>query len=86
MSNVPVARPAASAAKPPPSVHAPVDALRMVRWTETVVIDAVPEEEEPPIPPITIEPVHTVQIAVDESSDVMPIDIAPLQIEPLQGQ
>lgn len=43
-------------------------------------------EEEPLIPPITIEPLATAQIAVDESSGVMPIEIEPLQIEPLLGQ
>jgi hypothetical protein len=57
---------------------------------------AVPPEEESPIPPIAIDPLATVplravpleeaQIAVDVSSGVMPIDIAPLQIEPLLGQ
>jgi hypothetical protein len=41
-------------------------------------------EEEPPIPPIAIEPLVTVQIAV-ENSGVMPIEIEPLQIEPLRG-
>ena len=45
-----------------------------------------PVEEESPIPPITIAPLTMVQIAVDVSSGVMPIDIAPLQIEPLLGQ
>ena len=50
-----------------------------------------PVEEESPIPPIAIEPLATaplgaVQIAVDVSSGVMPIEIAPLQIEPLLGQ
>jgi hypothetical protein len=54
-------------------------------------ITALPPEEESPIPPIAIEPLTTmplraVQIAVDESSGVMPIEIAPLQIEPLLGQ
>jgi hypothetical protein len=48
--------------------------------------DPVPQEEESPIPPIAIEPLVTVQIAGDVSSGVMPIDIAPLQIEPLLGQ
>jgi hypothetical protein len=52
---------------------------------------APPPEEESPIPPIAIEPLATeplgaVQIAVDVSSGVMPIEIAPLQIEPLLGQ
>ena len=43
-------------------------------------------EEESPIPPIAIEPLATVQVAVDASSGVMPIEIEPLQIEPLLGQ
>ena len=57
---------------------------------------APPPEEESPIPPIAIEPLDTVplrevplravQIAVDVSSGVMPIEIEPLQIEPLLGQ
>ena len=45
-----------------------------------------PEEDESPIPLIAIEPLGAVQIAVDVSSGVMPIEIAPLQIEPLLGQ
>ena len=54
-------------------------------------VAAPPAEEEPPIPPIAIEPLSTaplgaVQIAVDVSSGVMPIEIEPLQIEPLLGQ
>jgi len=49
-------------------------------------VTAPPPEEESPIPPIAIEPLTTVQIAVDVSSGVMPIEIAPLQIEPLLGQ
>lgn len=49
-------------------------------------ITALPPEEESPIPPIAIEPLTTAQIAVDVSSGVMPIEIAPLQIEPLLGQ
>ena len=50
------------------------------------------EEEEPLIPPImiepltAIEPLASVQIAVDTSSGVMPIEIAPLQIEPLLSE
>lgn len=42
------------------------------------------EELEPLIPPITIEPLETSLITVD-SSGVMPIEIEPLQIEPLRG-
>jgi hypothetical protein len=50
------------------------------------------EDDEPLIPPITIEPLTaiepltSVQIAVDTSSGVMPIEIAPLQIEPLLSE
>ena len=47
---------------------------------------APPAEEESLIPPIAIEPLTPAQIAVDVSSGVMPIEIAPLQIEPLLGQ
>ena len=43
------------------------------------------EELEPLIPPITIEPLETKLIAVGPSSGVMPIEIEPLRIEPLQG-
>jgi hypothetical protein len=43
------------------------------------------EELEPLIPPITIEPLETRLIVVDTSSGVMPIEIEPLQIEPLRG-
>jgi hypothetical protein len=42
------------------------------------------EEENPLIPPITIEPLSTTRIAVDASAGVTPIEIEPLQIEPLQ--
>ena len=43
------------------------------------------EDEEPVIPPIAIEPLVPTQIVVDTRSGVMPIEIEPLQIEPLQG-
>ena len=43
------------------------------------------EELEPLIPPITIEPLENRLIVVDTSSGVMPIEIEPLQIEPLRG-
>ena len=46
---------------------------------------APPPEEDPPIPPINIEPLATAQIAVNVSSGVIPIEIEPLQIEPLRG-
>jgi hypothetical protein len=50
-----------------------------------------PPDEEPIVPQITIEPLWTpplteVQIAADVRSGVMPIDVEPLQIEPLLGQ
>lgn len=45
-----------------------------------------PEELEPLIPPLTIPLLETKQIAVDTSSGVMPIEIIPLRIEPLQGE
>lgn len=44
------------------------------------------EEVEPLIPPITIPPLETELIVVDASSGVMPIEIEPLRIEPLQGE
>ena len=47
--------------------------------------DAPPEEPAPMIPPITIEPLETKLIAVETGSGVMPIEIEPLQIEPLRG-
>ena len=43
------------------------------------------EELESPIPPIAIPPLETTQIVVDVSSGVMPIEIEPLQMEPLRG-
>ena len=53
-------------------------------------VAAPPQEEEPLIPPIAVEPLQPVQIAVGnpitvESSGVMPIEVAPLQLEPLRG-
>ena len=45
-----------------------------------------PEELEPVIPPLTIEPLETRLLSVDTSSGVMPIEIEPLRIEPLQGE
>lgn len=44
------------------------------------------EELEPLIPPITVPPLETELIVVDVSSGVMPIEIEPLRIEPLQGE
>ena len=47
--------------------------------------DAPPEELAPMIPPIAIAPLETKLIAVETSSGLMPIEIEPLQIEPLRG-
>jgi hypothetical protein len=47
--------------------------------------DAPPEEPAPMIPPIAIEPLETKLITVETSSGVLPIEIEPLQIEPLRG-
>ena len=62
---------------------------RLVRRLADDVAPA-PQEDEPLIPPIAVEPLETVQIAVGnpiavESSGVMPIEIEPLRIEPLRG-
>ena len=51
----------------------------------------LPPDEDPIVPPITIDPLRTpplpeAQIAADVNSGVMPIDVEPLQIEPLLGQ
>lgn len=56
---------------------------------DVAALAQLPAEEEPMIPPIAIEPLVTVQLAVGnsiavESSGVVPIEIKPLQIEPLQ--
>jgi hypothetical protein len=53
-------------------------------------VAAPPQEEESLIPPIALEPLEPAQIAVGnpiavESSGVMPIEVAPLQIEPLRS-
>ena len=48
--------------------------------------EPAPEDLESPIPPIMIPPLETKQIAVDARSGVMPIEIEPLRIEPLQGE
>lgn len=48
--------------------------------------EPAPEDLEPLIPPIMIPPLETKQIAVDARSGVMPIEIEPLRIEPLQGE
>ena len=67
-----------------PIQPAPTEARQFTRRLATLI--PPPAEEESPIPPIAIEPLTTAQIAVDVSSGVIPIEIAPLQIEPLLGQ
>ena len=85
--------------KPPVLVAAPAAPPLMVaadvrRVVATTVLsappamdppDAPPEEPEPMIEPLRIEPLETKLITVDDSSGVMPIEIEPLQIEPLRG-
>ena len=82
-------------APPAPAMIQPEPiAVRQLRRVATVPLPL--PEEEPLIPPITIEPLATVplsavplsavQIAVNESSGPLPIEIEPLQIEPLLGQ
>ena len=63
-----------------------------VRLTRRLADDvaAPPQEEESLIPPIAVEPLDPVQIAVGnpitvDNSGVMPIEVAPLQLEPLRG-
>jgi hypothetical protein len=63
--------------------------LRLTRRLADEVA-APPQEEESLIPPIAVEPLEPVQIAVGnpigvERSGVMPIEVAPLQIEPLRS-
>ncbi|HVG53888.1 MAG TPA: hypothetical protein VM846_05655 [Vicinamibacterales bacterium] len=48
--------------------------------------EPAPEDLEPLIPPLAIPLLETKQIAVDVRSGVMPIEIEPLRIEPLQGE
>ncbi len=52
----------------------------------TATFEPPAEEPEQLIQPITIPALETQQIAVDTSSGVMPIEIVPLRIEPLQGE
>ena len=64
--------------------------VRLTRHLADDVAAPLPEEE-PLIPPIAVEPLEPVQIAVGspitvESSGVMPIEIAPLRLEPLSGE
>ena len=64
------------------------NAARLRRLADDVAV--MPQEEEPVIPPIAVEPLDPVQIAAGnpitvENSGVMPIEVAPLQLEPLRG-
>lgn len=74
----------------PDRVRPPVTSPRVRRLAATFEPPPI-EELEPLIPAITIpqletEPLEIRQIAVDTSSGVMPIEIEPLRIEPLQGE
>lgn len=76
-------------APPAPIVESDTRSVRLARRLADEVA-APPQEEEPLIPLIAVEPVEPVQIAVGnpitvESSGVMPIEVAPLQLEPLRG-
>jgi hypothetical protein len=73
----------------PSAVEQGSQAVRLTRRLADDVA-APPQEEEPLIPPITVEPLEPVQIAVGnlitvESSGVIPIQVEPLQLEPLRG-
>ena len=86
-SNVPTV---ALQANEPAVIQPEPSAPRQLARRRAADVAAAPEEESP-IPPITIEllataPLRAVLIAADVSSGVMPIDIAPLQIEPLLGE
>ena len=72
-----------------PNVESDTRSVRLARRLADDVA-APPQEEEPLIPPIAIEPFEPARIAVAnpitvESSGVMPIEVAPLQLEPLRG-
>ena len=81
-----VAPPASSGGTDGPDQARPTGAPDKARLTALPSTFEPPVEElEPLIPPITIEPLETRLIVVDTSSGVMPIEIEPLQIEPLRG-
>jgi hypothetical protein len=82
----PVIDVALHAPQPTPIQPVPSTSRQFARRPAAEVTAPPPAEEESLIPPITIAPLAPAQIAVDVSSGVMPIDIAPLQIEPLLGQ
>jgi hypothetical protein len=76
----------ARAIQPAAATPSPVRARTAPRRLVLAAEGDVAEDIEPLIDPITIEPIATIQIAIDVSSGVMPIDIEPLRIEPLRGQ
>lgn len=70
-------------------LQADQDSVRLMRRLADEVA-VPPQEEESLIPPIALEPLEPAQIAVGNpitagSSGVMPIEVAPLQLEPLRG-
>ena len=88
--HVPAIQPQASDVPPETAPRAAIQPARTeARQLSRRLADAIappPAEEESLIPPLAIAPLTTTQIAVDMSSGVMPIEIEPLQIEPLLGQ
>ena len=54
-----------------------------VQPSRRVSASIAPVTEEPPIPPLTIEPLAVSQILIVASSSAMPIEIAPLRIDPI---
>ena len=76
-------------APPAPLVESDTRSVRLTRRLADDIA-APPQEEESLIPPIALEPLEPAQIAVGNpitagSSGVMPIEVAPLQLEPLRG-
>ena len=85
-------------APPAPSVESDTRSVRLqadqnrVRLARRLAdnVAAPPQEEESLILPIAVEPLEPAQIALGnpitvDSSGVMPIEVAPLQLEPLRG-
>jgi hypothetical protein len=62
-----------------------VDAMPLTMRRVVTTFEPPVEEPEPAIPPLVIAPLVTELIEVDAGSGVMPIEIEPLQIEPLRG-
>lgn len=79
-------------ALPPAPQLATVKPVDVPRPTERAAERERPEQSERPerpqrsITPILIEPIVVPLMAVETSSGVMPIDIDPLQVEPLQPE